>query len=108
MKYVGLEKQISRDNLRSTLLLFLFPLVILAGVYAFLFFTVDPKAADINSMFLYALPFVVGGVLVWFLIAFTSHSAMIKMATGSSTLERKENMRVYNFQRFERIRLWNQ
>ncbi len=96
MKYVGLEKQISRNNLRSTLLLFLFPLVILAGVYAFLFFTVDPRAADINSMFLYALPFVVGGVLVWFLIAFTSHSAMIKMATGSSTLERKENMRVYN------------
>lgn len=96
MKYVGLQQQISRNNLRSTLLLFLFPLVILAGVYAFLFFTVDPKTSDVNTMFLYALPFVVGGVLIWFLIAFAGHSSMIKMATGSSTLERKENMRVYN------------
>jgi heat shock protein HtpX len=96
MKYVGLQQQISRNNFRSTLLLFLFPLVILAGVYAFLFFTLDPKTSDINSTFLYALPFVVGGVALWFLIAFAGHSSMIKMATGSSTLQRKKNMRVYN------------
>ncbi|NRA12458.1 MAG: M48 family metallopeptidase [Crocinitomicaceae bacterium] len=96
MKYVGLQKQISRNNFRSTLLLFLFPLVILAGVYAFLFFVVDSETENVNSLFLSALPFVIGGVLVWFLIAFAMHSSMIKMATGSSTLERKENMRVYN------------
>ena len=96
MKYIGLQKQITRNNKRSTLLLIAFPTVILMGVYAFFFFVIDDALEVINTTFLYTLPFVLAIVGVWFLIAFASHSAMIKMATRSSTLERKKNTRVYN------------
>jgi heat shock protein HtpX len=68
----------------------------LIGIYAFLFFAFDGNAGDINREFLYILPFVIGGVLIWFLIAFASHSTMIKMSTGAESLSRKENMRIYN------------
>ena len=51
---------------------------------------------DPNSTFLTALPFVLAGVGIWFLVAWAGHSSMIKLATGSKPLERKENKRVYN------------
>ena len=35
-------------------------------------------------------------VAIWFLIAWGSHAAFIRMATASKPLERKENQRVYN------------
>ena len=101
MKYVGLQQQISRNNLRSSILLFMFPAIILIGVYAFFFFAMGGMSDtgsldDINSTFIEVIPFAIAGVGVWFLIAFAMHSSMIKMATSSKTLERKENMRVYN------------
>jgi heat shock protein HtpX len=46
--------------------------------------------------FLSITPFVLIIVGIWFLIAFASHSSIIKNATQSKSLERKENMRVYN------------
>ena len=49
-----------------------------------------------NDMFIEAMPFVFIGTGIWFLIAYWGHSAMIDYASGSKTLERKENMRVYN------------
>ena len=96
MKYVGLESQIRQNNTRSILLLIAFPAVILASVYAILFFTFQGSQQDHTEHFLKVMPFVVGGVGIWFAIAFAGHSAMIKLATGSKTLERKNNMRVYN------------
>lgn len=96
MKYVGLEGQIRRNNARSILLLIAFPAVILASVYAILFFTLLNSQQDHTEQFLKVMPFVLGGVGLWFIIAFSGHSAMIKLATGSKTLERKNNMRVYN------------
>lgn len=50
----------------------------------------------VNNSFLYSAPYVTIGVLVWFLIAWFSHSSMIQRATGAKPLERKENKRVYN------------
>lgn len=96
MTYVGLHEQIQRNNRRSVLLLLGFPLLILAGVYIFLFFVHKGDWELINQQFLYGIPVVSAVVIVWFLIAFASHSAIIRMATGSHTLERKDNMRVYN------------
>ncbi len=96
MTYIGLHAQIRRNNLRSVLLLMSFPLLILIAVYAFLFFAFDQDLEAVNRQFLYAIPFVFGAVLIWFLIAFASHSALIKLTTGAHTLSRKENMRVYN------------
>lgn len=96
MKYVGLQSQINRNNTRSTLLLIAFPLLIFIAVYAFCFFVFQPNWEEINYNFLTYIPFVVAGVVVWFLIAFATHSKLIQMATNSKPLERKENMRIYN------------
>lgn len=96
MEYIGLDKQISRNNRRSVLLLLSFPLLIFAGFYTFLLVVHEGEFPMANYDFLRIMPFIAGGVLLWFLIAFSSHSAMIKLATGSETLSRKENMRVYN------------
>jgi heat shock protein HtpX len=42
------------------------------------------------------VPWVTIGILIWFTVAWFSHSAMINAATDSRPLERKENKRVYN------------
>jgi heat shock protein HtpX len=55
-------------------------------------FTMDAA----NYTFLRTLPWVTIGVMLWFLIAYFSHSTMIMAATGSKPLERMENKRVYN------------
>jgi heat shock protein HtpX len=49
-----------------------------------------------NNGFLKFIPWISIAVLLWFMIAYFSHSAMIKKATGSVALERKDNKRVYN------------
>ncbi len=97
MKYIGLHQQIRRNNIRSSILLFSFPLLILLGVYAFYFIAIGPEYMDeVNENFLYTAPFVFGGVLVWFLIAYFFNTSMIKAATGAEPLSRKENMKIYN------------
>jgi heat shock protein HtpX len=77
-----------------------FPLLILAAVYAFIYLTTYHSEADnlpqVNNAFFSALPAVIIITGLWFLIAFFTHSAMIKAVTGSRTLERKENKRIYN------------
>ena len=98
MQYVGIQRQIRRNNLNSTLLLVAFPLVLLAMVYAFLWLANPPQngypAVSVN--FTRTIPFVIAGTFIWFTVAWFSHSMMIRKATGSSPLERKENKRVYN------------
>ena len=49
-----------------------------------------------NSMFMEFAPFVLIAISVWFIIAFLFQKHMIKMATKAHTLNRKDNMRVYN------------
>jgi len=41
-------------------------------------------------------PIVLGGVAIWFLIAYFANTAIIQSATGARSLQRKENKRVYN------------
>ena len=110
MKYVGLHQQQSSNNFKSVLLLCLFPclVVILTFLFSFLlnwYSTSSYETAEYNSMSVWdmsvlqtiqLLPFVLGGVLIWFLIAYFANTAIIKSATGAKPLERKENMRVYN------------
>lgn len=100
MEYVGLQSQIWRNNINSFILLILFPLVLFAMVWVFIYlvgrqnqgFTLDAA----NYTFLHTIPWVAIAVLLWFLIAYFSHSSMIMAATGSTPLERKDNKRVYN------------
>jgi heat shock protein HtpX len=99
--FVGIQTQIKRNNRKSVLLLIAFPLLVLAAVFAVVYFTTydaygNPSPELATELFLQAIPFVTTVVLVWFLIAYFAHGKMIAMATGSKPLERKENMRVYN------------
>lgn len=47
-------------------------------------------------MFIHILPYVIGGILIWFLIAYFTNTSIINSATGSQPLERRDNKRVYN------------
>lgn len=96
MQYVGLDKQIRKNNFNSILLLIAFPVLLLGMVYALLFFTEGEHELDPNVLFMQAAPFVLAGVGIWFLVAWAGNTTMIRMATGSKPLERTENKRVYN------------
>ncbi len=96
MQYIGLDKQIRKNNFNSLLLLIAFPALLLGMLYALVYFLQKEHGTDPNTLFLQAAPAVLGGVGVWFLIAWAGHSAFIRMATGSKTLDRTENKRVYN------------
>jgi heat shock protein HtpX len=99
MKYVGLQTQIWKNNSRSVLLLFLFPVVFFVLAWLFVYFSSSPELRDprlVTDQFFQFAPWITAGVGLWFVIAWFSHSAMINSATGSRPLERKENKRVYN------------
>jgi heat shock protein HtpX len=99
MKYVGLQSQIWKNNIRSVMLLILFPLVIFVLVMVFwLVYSVYQTDMEIDPVqgFIRTIPWVAAGVMLWFTIAWNSHTSMINRATGSRPLERKENKRVYN------------
>lgn len=99
--YVGLQEQIKKNNIRSLLLLTSFPLLILGAFYAIVAISSRDLTGNFDfqtalANFLSGLPLVLFLVGIWFLIAYFSHSTMINMATGAKSLDRKENMRVYN------------
>jgi len=99
--FVGIHTQIKRNNRKSVLLLFAFPLLILASVFAVVYLLniysfENPDPAFAVDAFLQAIPFVLTAVVIWFVIAYFAHGKMISIATKSQPLERKDNMRVYN------------
>ncbi len=100
MKYVGLHTQIWQNNLKSILLLILFPAVLLGLVWLFLFFMAGTTNVQplyyTNQSFLRYIPWVSIAVVSWFIIAYFTHTSMIRKATGSAALERSANKRVYN------------
>jgi len=109
MKYFGLQSQIRKNNVNSLLILLMFPVVFFGLTWLFFFFTELTKShylegeqgqynllPVINNNFLNTIPWVAIGVIIWFTVAWFSHSTMINKATSSKPLERKENKRVYN------------
>ncbi len=106
-----MQTQIWRNNMLSMLLLLLFPCILLGMVWVFLalvnYFgggyydqygnvvhTLNVQM--VNYYFLSALPWVVGGVAIWFLIAYFANSSMVKASVGAHSLDRRDNPRVYN------------
>src|SRR5262245_45887543 len=96
MQYIGLQRQIRRNNRNSFFLLITFPLLLLGMLYIFLFFADKQDIESTNQHFLVGTPFVIIGVCIWFLIAWAGHARIIRMATGAKPLQRTENKRVYN------------
>jgi len=97
MAYVGLHGQIRSNNFKSILLLIGFPAVIVGSVFlVFLIMSNFVWEPYRTQEFLKTLPIILGAVAIWFVVAFFFNSKMIELATGSHTLDRKNNMRVYN------------
>ena len=111
MRYVGMQTQIRRNNTLSILLLLMFPTIILGMVWGFLaalnYFgngytdeygemVYQLDISTVNYYFVTAIPWVVAGVLIWFVIAYFSNVAMVQQATGARPVTRKENPRLYN------------
>lgn len=106
MQYVGLQTQVRRNNLRSTILLILFPIIIVGLTWLF-FIIITQLSRDssydmatgmeiANHQFMQAVPWVIGACGVWFLIAYAANTSIINSATHSQPLSRKDNKRVYN------------
>jgi len=80
----------------------MFPVVFFALAWLFFFISSmfnghqQQTLYDVNHSFLMTIPWITIGVLIWFIIAWFSHTSMINAATNSKPLERKENKRVYN------------
>ena len=107
MRYIGLHRQIQRNNFNSFLLLISFPALLLGMFYIIIYFIAKdnaseypddnyPISVDNNALFLSVVPFILISVGVWFLIAWAGHATLIRLATGAKPLDRKENKRVYN------------
>ena len=111
MQYVGIHTQQRHNNMMSIFLLVMFPVILLGMVWVFLALVnyfgggyYDQygnivhtlSLDDVNYYFLNALPWVVIGVGIWFLIAYFANTSMVRAATGARPLERRENPRVYN------------
>lgn len=109
MKYVGIRTQQVKNNIKSLILLALFPCILLGVIYAFLvalayFGVSDPGYGDVvtvdwdyvNYEMKAVLPWVLVIVGIWFAISYFSNTALIRKATGARPLERRENPRVYN------------
>ena len=90
-------------------MLVLFPLLVVALVWVFFFlflgFTLTHEGTGFFSLenfqmtsfiTLHASPWVIGICLIWFLIAYFINVRVIKRATHSKTLSRKDNTRIYN------------
>lgn len=96
MAYVGLHKQIQRNNFKSVALLLSFPALILIGVFVVLAYLYGWDWNLAVEPFVNTIPYVIGVVGIWFTISFFFHNQMIQSATRARPLERRENMRVYN------------
>lgn len=96
MAYVGLHTQIRRNNTKSILLLFAFPLLILLGIVFIIGYLSSWNWEMAYDPILQVTPIVFVVVGIWFVISYFFHNQMIQRATHAKPLERKDNMRVYN------------
>ena len=104
--------QIRRNNTKSMLLLVMFPVIILGMVWVFIAILnwmgnsrydeygdtvshfVDYNA--VNATIVEVMPWVVGGVALWFIIAYFYNVQMINSAVNAHPITRKDNPRIYN------------
>lgn len=99
----GLKTWIWQNNLKTILLLVLFPVLILGLVYAGLLLWagyVEGRSLERGLVFAthtlpQALPYTLAGVGVWFGIAFMGNQALIDAATKSKSVSVREEPRAY-------------
>ena len=97
MEYIGIQTQKSRNDFRSMLLLFMFPCLVIGLVYLFCVVMVKLGVAGnmetegnlwsiSGSVFLEAAPYAIGGIALWFVIAYFLNTLIIKASTGAIIL----------------------
>lgn len=99
----GLKSHIWNNNLRSILLLILFPILLLVMFYGLLLgWTGLSGSSSIEAGFIEALdtlpmaaPYAIGAAGAWFAIAFAGHNAMINMATRAESVTPSQEPRAY-------------
>ena len=100
MGAVGLQTYIWNNNIRSTLLLLGFPLLLLAMAYAFVLALIGfgylPDNVPPGALMLQFAPLAIGASLIWFVIAYFSYQTIIDLSTGAHPVSRQDLPRVYN------------
>lgn len=110
MKYVGLQSQIDKNNRNSILLLLSFPCIMLGMLWVFFALITGFShnsgydeygqatfgSMKANTLWLEYMPWVVGSVGIWFIIAYFANTSIIRKATGARSITRKRNPRIYN------------
>ena len=111
MRYVGMYTQVRRNNTYTIMLLLMFPVIMLGMIWVFLallnYFgngyydqygnmVNQLDTETVNYYFMQALPWVVGGISIWFAIAYFANTSIVRAATGARPLERRENPKIYN------------
>jgi len=100
MGAVGLQTYIWNNNIKSTLLLLGFPLLLLAMVYAFVLLLMGfgylPSDVPPGALMLQFAPMAIGAAALWFVIAYFSYQTIIDASTGAHPVSRQELPRVYN------------
>ncbi|WP_409433885.1 M48 family metallopeptidase [Litorimonas sp. RW-G-Af-16] len=99
----GLKTHIWNNNLRSVLLLILFPILLMVIAYALILlwtgFTSDGSAEAGMIAAAQAMPEIapiaIGGAAAWFGVAFLGHQKMIEAATKSRSVNISEEPRAY-------------
>ena len=105
MAAYGLYTHIRSNRFRSILLVgglfFLVYMLTFAGALIFRAFTMDNAPLDWILLLAwqdlrYAVPFATVGTLIWLLISYRFHQAMIDRQTGAHSVTRKEEPKLYN------------
>ncbi len=110
MKYVGLQSQIDTNNRKSILLLLSFPCMILGMLWLFFALITGFSHSSVydeygqktlgalkaNTLWQEYMPWLVGCVGIWFIIAYFANTSIIRKATGARSITRKRNPRIYN------------
>ncbi|HEY5410224.1 MAG TPA: M48 family metallopeptidase [Caulobacteraceae bacterium] len=107
MGAVGLQTYIWNNNIKSTLLLLGFPVLLLGMVYTVVLLMMGwgylPSAYSAQDDFLMAgqmlvhyAPMAIGAALLWFVIAYFSYQSIIDASTGARPVSREEQPRLYN------------
>ncbi|MEI6462708.1 MAG: M48 family metallopeptidase [bacterium] len=101
MKVVGLQTQIWDNNIKSVLLLILFPILIaiLICMLAFIFVAgsnTKDVMGDTVTWSIIGILFSVPLILIWFLIAYAFNKGIINLMTGAKGVTRTENPTIYN------------
>jgi heat shock protein HtpX len=100
MGAVGLQTYIWNNNIKSTLLLLGFPVLLLGMVWAFALFLIGfgylPPDVSPGDLMLHYAPLALIAAALWFVIAYFSYQSIIDLSTGAHPVTRQELPRVYN------------